>query len=104
MELGADDAMGIDDEASSRVGMVGVFTTAVDANDPCLIFNGAGLEESDPVVDSFDGPIGNDGKYIRSRCDAFSKEFGKSEIVTDGRANIDAITIVDMYLLASLKN
>ncbi len=84
-----DFAQWIEDEAASGVGMGWVLAAAVDADDEGLVFDGAGAEEGDPMVDAGGGPIGDDGEELGPAADGLAEGLGEAEVVADQGGDLE---------------
>ena len=93
--IGDDDTMRIDDEAAAGVGELGVGTATVDADDIGEVFDGAGLQQRDPVLDAFHRPGGDVDEHFGSGADGAAGEFGETEIVADERGNAQPLPFED---------
>ena len=77
-----DFAFGIDDERLAWEVEVGIGTDTIDADDIGLVLDGTRFEQSDPVLNTRRGPVGEDDEKLGGGSGE-AKNFGEAEVVTD---------------------
>ena len=92
--------MRIDHHAPSGIGELRIFADLIHANNIGQVFDGAGLEEGEPVLLPFGRPVGNDDKKIRSLSDGGAENLWKAKIVTDKRRDGESVPVESHNLTA----
>ncbi len=76
----------IHDDRAAGVTKLRVAAHSIHADHISLIFNGARLEQADPVMNPLNRPVGDDREEVRlmRRC-GLAEDFGKAQVVTHKR-------------------
>ena len=100
--IGEDVAVGIDDEGAAGIDEFGIGAGAIDADNVGEVFDGAGLEERDPMLFAFVGPVGDDDIHFRALADGRAKNFGEAKVVTNERRDFEGVPFEEVDRLAAV--
>lgn len=95
-----DDAVGIDDEAATGVGELRIGAATVHPDDVGQVFDGAGLQQRDPMLDAFGRPRGDVDEYFGTGTHGVTGELGEAQVVADERGDAQALPLKHTDALA----
>src|SRR5258706_3127570 len=93
-------AHGIEEGGAAVVGEGRIGAGAVDAEDEGLVFDGAGLEEADPVLAALVGPVGDNDDQLSAGAGRRAEELREAEVVADEGGDVDAFPLEGFVYVA----